>query len=875
MKDRMVVAQEKSRVHSARQRMLDGSKNSLACFFHFQIFYCFVYVKNFSARKLARLVAVSLVVVPALTLAQMPTTGPTSPAPQVAAPTTSVTTPSAPAASVQPIQVADIAIQAEAALAQVRQFEDDGRTEIVRQSASDQLRRLGQAATMRGAETRRLVARNASLDAIRSMEEQWRDIELRASQTTRDLTRAATQLDRHLARFDQLTNAWNATRIAAAAAAAPPEVMERVRDVIAEVGKARRALLARRADVLALQGKSAELETRAAEARRSLADANEQATARLLYRDSLPLWSAELNSSAANEAAQYDDATFAGQVETVRQYAGLHRQNILLHAALFIGLTVLLIAVRRRVKKLCETDADLRRAWKVFKMPLVSAMLIALLFSLWLYPRAPRNFWILINVLGALPTLLFARRVIEPHLYPVLYGLVGFYLVDKLRVLLTVSPAVARLVFLAESVLALLFILWMLRVSRRHPSAPNWCLAPAWRVIRIGSWVALALVGIATTANVIGYVRLAELIGTTALASAYIALVLYTLTRVGEGLVLALLYVPPLSRSRLVQGHRSMLAHRTNRWLKRIAAIAWVALTLNMLGMLSAGLGLVEMAWQANATVGSLTLSVGDVIAFLFTIWAAVVVSRGARFVLDEEVFPKLRLNRGLPYAISAVVRYLILVTGIVLAVGAIGVDMTKFTILAGAFSVGIGFGLQNVVNNFVSGLIVLFERPVKVGDTIQIDDITGRVERIGIRASIVHATTGAEVIIPNGKLIADKLINWTLSDRLRQITVPVVTKPDADPAHIKHTATNIAREHEKVLDHPAPEALFIRRAIDAFEFELRVWTDAPDRWLQIRSELMSSIDHSLRAKDLVAGADVVPPPRPTRKRRGRAGKRI
>jgi potassium efflux system protein len=273
----------------------------------------------------------------------------------------------------------------------------------------------------------------------------------------------------------------------------------------------------------------------------------------------------------------------------------------------------------------------------------------------------------------------------------------------------------------------------------------------------------------------------------------------------GEGVFPVLLYFPPLSFLASLGRHRGKVIERVGRGLR------WIALA----------------AWATHA------------------------VSRLSRFALEEEIFPRVRLERGLPYTVLTTVHYAILVSGLILALTAIGVDMTKVTIVAGALTVGIGFGLQNIVNNFVSGLIVLFERPVKVGDTIQIDDIVGRVLRIGIRATVIHSTTGAEVIIPNGKLISDKVTNWTLSSQLRQVTVPVVTKPDIDVGRLTALLTDLAHRNRNVLETPAPEVLFAKRGIDAYEFELRFRTSELDAWLRVRSDLTTEINEALRNSEI------------------------
>jgi potassium efflux system protein len=235
------------------------------------------------------------------------------------------------------------------------------------------------------------------------------------------------------------------------------------------------------------------------------------------------------------------------------------------------------------------------------------------------------------------------------------------------------------------------------------------------------------------------------------------------------------------------------------------------------------------------------------VIGFIVAIVGALWVARLVSFLLDEEVFPKLQMERGLPYLISTLLRYIILLCGFVFALAALGIDMTKFTILAGAFSVGLGFGLQNIVNNFVSGLIVLFERPMKIGDVVQVGDVLGQVERIGIRASVIRSSNGAEVIIPNGTLISTNLTNWTFSNKSRRVDVQVQVALGSDPERVKDLLLEAAKSHPGVSAEPQPQALLTKLGPDTLEFELRVWSDAASDWARVRSDLVSAIEVALK----------------------------
>src|SRR5580765_5516001 len=162
-------------------------------------------------------------------------------------------------------------------------------------------------------------------------------------------------------------------------------------------------------------------------------------------------------------------------------------------------------------------------------------------------------------------------------------------------------------------------------------------------------------------------------------------------------------------------------------------------------------------------------------------------------------------------YALSSLLNYIILTLGFLLAIGALGIDLTKMTVLAGAFGVGLGFGMQSIVNNFVSGLILLFERPIHVGDIIEVGDLVGEVSRIGIRASIVRTYLGAEMIVPNAQLATERVINWTLSDRRRRIDLAVGVDYGSAPDKVVEVLESVARSHPSILKDPVPQAVFIK----------------------------------------------------------------
>jgi small-conductance mechanosensitive channel len=241
-----------------------------------------------------------------------------------------------------------------------------------------------------------------------------------------------------------------------------------------------------------------------------------------------------------------------------------------------------------------------------------------------------------------------------------------------------------------------------------------------------------------------------------------------------------------------------------------------------------------------------MSVSLGGVLAFVLTLYVSILISRFIRFVLNEDVLPHLSLPRGVAATISMLVNYFIIALGFFIAVSAAGFELSQFALIAGALGVGIGFGLQNIVNNFVSGLVLIFERPVQIGDTVQLGELRGQVRRIGIRASVVRTFEGAEVIVPNGNLISSEVINWTLSDRTRRAEVFVGVKYGTDPKSVLELLVRAARSHEEVLEFPEPRALFRGFGESSLDFSVRFWTAGAEDWLRISSDVTVAINDAL-----------------------------
>ena len=743
-----------------------------------------------------------------------------------------------------PVPVGELSAQAEAVTVNLREIATRATAMPTLEAVGRELPTLTREIDLRLRENARIVSQRPSLELLRTLTRNWR----RSSETLAlwgaQLEQRVGALDRDVARLDELEATWKGTLALAVGEQAPPELVKRAESVLAQITRTRNAVEDQRAFALRLQSRLAAQTFRVSEALDALGEVRDATLARVFERDSAPLWRRDIASERQRIAADSHESREA-QWTALEIYLQRHGDRAFGHSIVFAVIAVLLYWVRRRINAWAHNEPGLHRPALVFEWPIATAFLLASIGSRWIYPEAPRLMWAFIGMLSLVPTVIIVRRLIAGYLRPLLYALVVLYFVDQVRAIIASIELVPRVVYFVEMTGGAAFLVWyMLRMQRDPSQAPSSPRAKKLTAAAIGG--ACALLVVTAAANALGYVSLANLVGNATLRSMYFGLILYALVEILDALVIMALRVKPLKLLGMVARHAELLRRRVRFVLNAAAILLWTLFALERLAIRQRAISAVSDVFAAELNVGSISISLADVSAFVFAVWASFAVSRLVRFVLEEEVYPHARLKRGLPYAISQTIHYLILVVGFFVAMAALGLDMTKFTILAGAFTVGVGFGLQNIFNNFVSGLILLFERPVQVGDVIEIEGTAGMVERIGMRASVVRTPNGSEIIVPNSKLISERLVNWTFSDRQRGIEVAVSVVLGSDPKRVVEVLENVAKEHPKLTPHPPPKALVTRMGPDWMGFELHAATDRIEDWLEVRSEVAVAVHGAL-----------------------------
>lgn len=224
-------------------------------------------------------------------------------------------------------------------------------------------------------------------------------------------------------------------------------------------------------------------------------------------------------------------------------------------------------------------------------------------------------------------------------------------------------------------------------------------------------------------------------------------------------------------------------------------------------------------------SLGDSKLTIGLVLTLILSFVALFVISEWVRRFLVKQVLKKTQIANGTKESIGTMVKYLIIVGGFFSILQTNGIDLSAFGVLAGAIGVGIGFGLQNITNNFISGLIILFEQPIKVGDRIEVGDVSGDVVKISARATTVVTNDNISIIVPNSQFIDSAVINWSHNEHKIRFNFPVGVSYKEDPEKIKSILIDIAKANPGVLENPLPDVLFDSYGDNSLNFNLRIWT--------------------------------------------------
>ena len=370
---------------------------------------------------------------------------------------------------------------------------------------------------------------------------------------------------------------------------------------------------------------------------------------------------------------------------------------------------------------------------------------------------------------------------------------------------------------------------WLLRrpyLTRLLPqlSGPTWLQQPVVGLFLRG--LLLFLLGVIILADLLGFQNLALYLAQAAVWTLLATVILWFLWLMGETLIRHLLH-PEAGRAAQFFPARAELIRRVyvfSRWaLSLVLGVAIVLWAFN-----SWGIAPRQVAWAFQwmtwgPTLGPVQLTTLTVLGVTLVLYLGFSLSRLIRTLMLARIFPRTALDTGVQYTIATTVHYVVLILAGLIALNVLGFPLTNLALVAGALGVGIGFGLQNIVNNFLSGLILLFERPIKVGDMLVIDGQWGRVKEIRVRSTIFETFDRYVLIIPNSELVSNKVLNWThYGAGVNRLTLKVGVAYGSDVRQVTQLITEVCRANPRVVAEPPPQVNF--EAYGDSSLNLTVW---------------------------------------------------
>jgi small-conductance mechanosensitive channel len=506
-----------------------------------------------------------------------------------------------------------------------------------------------------------------------------------------------------------------------------------------------------------------------------------------------------------------------------------------------ILLSVVLIVNILRRRSVLEQD----ERWRFIARRPFAAGIFTGFFVFNLFYTAPPSTWRLALSLVLMITLArllggFIEKVWRKR---VVYVLAVFLITTWVLQTLRIPLPLFRLYIFITALGGMILCLWRAGESSRRQSPRLYIWA-----LRLGGLIFLGVI----IAEINGYSSLAAHLLKASLSSTFTVLGAWMLMLMAHSALEWIIQSPPLKRLPYLQSKADVIVSRSALLTNVLIGALFTTFILVVWRVYASPAEAIQGVFGFGFMVGSRKITIGLVLSAAAVLYGSFLTSWAVQTMLMKGVFASRELQVGVRISIARLIHYGFVFVGFLLALVALGVHLRDITIIAGALGVGIGFGLQGIVNNFVSGLILLFERPVKVGDYIQLGELWAEIKKIGLRATVVETFDKSEIVVPNSDLVSYQVTNWTLSNRMARLIIPVGVEYGSDVPLVIETLMECAKANSKVMTKPGPQVLFLKFGESSLDFELRAWILDIDERLVIISELHQEIDRRFRQAGIV-----------------------
>jgi potassium-dependent mechanosensitive channel len=679
------------------------------------------------------------------------------------------------------------------------------------------------------------------IQRLETLVEHWNFYQKRLDAWHKKLQKLTLPISADAAELSSRKKYWLSLREASADTLSPA-LLKRIDDLIAEINQAESALSAPLGDLIDLGQRGNDVAQKVEQGIGKSSQLIKSNDLSLLAVDSPGLWDAARSPRERAEGQLAENLQV--ELQYSKEYYSAYATRVAVIRGFFLLLLFLLLWLSWKSKSVISARPELAEYRNTLRRPFSAWMVLVAFGMIALQDDLPLMAKQIVLLIIWLPILRLLPRKAFKLVGPWVYMSAVFYAFGIVGYILSADELLFRIVLLVTNLLMLITMLWLVRRSSDLVKS----YTGVWlKLIKAAVWLGFLAILTAIVSNLVGNVTMAQMLSQATIDSSYLALFLYTSISVLAGF---LLFLFKGRASKLVANsqHASSVIGLLVKLYKLGLFIYWLIASLNMFRLWLPLRGIWQQLMAFSVEIGKFTITIESLLLFPISVYVAFWVAKTTRSVLSEDVFPNMDLPRGIGNSVSSILYYALIMVGFFIALAIAGFEISQLGMIISALGVGIGFGLNTVVNNFVSGLILMLERPVQPGDTIEVSGTTGTVREIGMRATTISTFDGADVVVPNGMLLSEKMINWTLSSDSRRIDIAIGIAYGSDPEKVLALLLDVARNTQGVSQHPAPTALFSGFGESALNFSVRAWTTSYNDSVFIRSDMAVRIYKALNA---------------------------
>jgi len=518
-----------------------------------------------------------------------------------------------------------------------------------------------------------------------------------------------------------------------------------------------------------------------------------------------PIW--EMNSDKKNAVTSISiKELYEAKKEVIEQFVYEHSEIYYILVFCFALIFGIILYLNIRAKKIFKANPEvIVKGNIVLKYPFWSSMII-LAFTIFLFFNIPTEikYIVLLFLIVPFSFLIWERKSV--------YRVTEILFFISFCLLIVVLPILSEYVIALRYALIIInvflfFLLIYIKSKKEIVENEN----PYWLgtlPFLINLFIFITLIAFAT--NVSGSVQLSLLLTRTTIGTLISFIIIKEAVLLVQSFLYLVLMGPLFKYSNILKDDSEEVLNILNRNLKYIAYLFWFYIILNLLKIRKSFVSSILDFINTPLKVGELSISLGNILAFFIILQISIWFSKFVRYFLDKEVYPRTHISVGAASTSSLLIKYAIMFIGFLFALFGAGVELSKVAVGIGALGIGVGFGLKNIVNNFVCGIILAIERPIKIGDIVEVEGVEGQVKDIGLRASQIRCWDGSDALVPNDSLISGKLINKTFDDRRRRLEVELKLDKDIDAKQVMDLAIEAAKTIPQIMKDPGPYANYI-----------------------------------------------------------------